>query len=95
MDGEDEDEHSISTRLEQNQLYMDQQITLPSGENSARILEPQTWKTAEGLDVVLIRKPTASNLSHRILNPFIYRNIQSAGTLNDLAATREASSHYR
>ena len=33
----------------------------------------------------MIRKPTASNLSHRLLNPFIYRNIQTAGTLNDLA----------
>jgi len=83
-DTEDEEQHSIFTRLQQNQLYMDQQITPPSGENSAWILEPQTWKTAEGTDVVLIRKPTASNLSHRLLNPFIYRNIQTAGTLNDL-----------
>lgn len=84
-DTEDEEQHSISTRLGQNQQYMDQQITPPSGENSAWILEPQTWKTAEGSDVVLIRKPTASNLSHRLLNPFIYRNIHTAGTLNDLA----------
>ena len=84
-DTEDEEQHSISTRLQQNQQYMDQQITPPSGENSAWILEPQTWKTAEGSDVVLIRKPTASNLAHRLLNPFIYRNIQTAGTLNDLA----------
>jgi hypothetical protein len=65
---------------------MDQQITPPSVENSAWILEPQAWKTAEGSDVVLIRKPTASNLSHRLLNPFIYRNIQTAGTLDDLAS---------
>ena len=85
VDTEDEEQHSISTRLRQNQQYMDQQITPPSGENSAWILEPQTWKTAEGSDVVLIRKPTASNLSHRLLNPFIYRNIQTAGTLDDLA----------
>jgi hypothetical protein len=34
----------------------------------------------------LIKKPTASNLSHRLLNPFIYRNIQTAGTLDDLAS---------
>ena len=44
-----------------------------------------TWKTAEGSDVVLIRKPTASKSSHRLLNPFIYRNLQTAGILNDLA----------
>ncbi|KAH6592314.1 hypothetical protein BASA61_004637 [Batrachochytrium salamandrivorans] len=56
------------------------------GETSAWVLEPQTWKTTEGTDVVLIRKPTASNLSHRLLNPFIYRNIQNVGTLDDLAA---------
>ncbi|KAH6581814.1 hypothetical protein BASA60_002230 [Batrachochytrium salamandrivorans] len=83
---EDEEQHSVSTRFEQNQLYMDRQITAPSGETSAWVLEPQTWKTTEGTDVVLIRKPTASNLSHRLLNPFIYRNIQNVGTLDDLAA---------
>ncbi|KAH6584277.1 hypothetical protein BASA61_007555 [Batrachochytrium salamandrivorans] len=82
---EDEEQNSVSTRLEQNQLYMDRQITAPSGETSAWVLEPQTWKTTEGTDVVLIRKPTASNLSHRLLNPFIYRNIQNVGTLDDLA----------
>ena len=64
VDTEDEEQNSISTRLQQNQLYMDQQITPLSGENTAWILEPQIWKTAEGSDVVLIRKPTASNLSH-------------------------------
>ncbi|KAH9265487.1 hypothetical protein BASA83_011082 [Batrachochytrium salamandrivorans] len=74
---EDEEQNSVSTRFEQNQLYMDRQITAPSGETSAWVLEPQTWKTTEGTDVVLIRKPTASNLSHRLLNPFIYRNIQN------------------
>ncbi|KAH6596261.1 hypothetical protein BASA50_005305 [Batrachochytrium salamandrivorans] len=83
---EDEEQNSVSTRLEQNQLYMDRQITTTSGETSAWVLEPQTWKTTEGTDVVLIRKPTASNLSHRLLNPFIYRNIQNVGTLDDLAA---------
>ena len=86
VDTEDEEQNSISTRLQQNQQYMDQQITPPSGENSAWILEPQAWETTEGSDVVLIRKPTASNLSHRLLNPFIYRNIYTAGTLDDLAS---------
>ena len=86
VDAEDEEQNSISARLQQNQQYMDQQITPPSGENSAWILEAQAWKTAEGSDVVLIRKPTASNLSHRLLNPFIYRNIHTAGTLDDLAS---------
>jgi hypothetical protein len=86
VDTEDEEQNSISSRLQQNQQYMDQQITPPSGENSAWILEPQPWQTTEGTDVVLIRKPTASNLSHRLLNPHIYRNIRNVGTLDDLAA---------
>lgn len=73
---------------------MDQQITPTSGENSAWICEPQTWKTAEGSDVVLIRKPTASNLAHRLLNPFIYRNIQTAGTLNDLAILLDTTDEW-
>ena len=89
VDSEDEEQNSISTRLQQNQQYMDQQITPPSGENSAWILEPQAWETAEGSDVVLIRKPTASNMSHRLLNPFIYRKIKNVGTFNDLAALRD------
>ncbi|KAJ3012162.1 UNVERIFIED_CONTAM: hypothetical protein HDU68_001345, partial [Siphonaria sp. JEL0065] len=85
VDSEDEEQHSISTRLQQNQQYMDQQIIPLSGENSSWILEPQPWQTTEGTDVVLIRKPTASNLSH-LLNPHIYRNIRNVGTLDDLAA---------
>jgi hypothetical protein len=86
VDAEDEEQNSISTRLQQNQQYMDQKITPPSGENSAWILEPQAWSATENSPVVLIRKPTASNISHRPLNPFIYRNIQTAGTLDDLAS---------
>ncbi|KAI9339391.1 hypothetical protein BDR26DRAFT_862349 [Obelidium mucronatum] len=85
VDSEDEAQQSISTRLQQNQQFMDQQIIPPSGENSAWILEPQPWQTSEGTDVVLIRKPTASNLSHRLLNPHIYRHFKNAGTLVDLA----------
>jgi hypothetical protein len=86
VDTVDEEQHSISTRLEQNQQYMDQQITPPPGETSAWVLEPQSWTTTENTPVVLIRKPTASNMSHRLLNPHIYRNIKNAGTLDDLAA---------
>jgi hypothetical protein len=59
----DKEERSISTRLEQNKLYMDQQISSSSEVNSA---ESQTWNIAEGSDVILIRKPTASNLSHMV-----------------------------
>ena len=69
VDTEDEEPHNISTRLQQNQQYMDKQL---SGEYSAWVLERQTWETAEGSSVVLIRKPTASNMSHRLINPFIY-----------------------
>ena len=94
VDTEDEEQHSISTRLEQNQQYMDEEITPLSGENSAWILEPQHWQTTEGADVVLIRKPTASYLSHRLLNPHIYRNIKNVGTLDDLAALLNAPDEW-
>lgn len=50
------------------------------------VLEPQTWDASADTKVVFVRKPTASNLSHRNLNPFLYRNIQNVGTLDDLAA---------
>jgi hypothetical protein len=84
-DKEDEEIYSISKRLQQNQEYMDRQITPSSVESSTLLLERQDWKTTEGTDVVLVRKPTASNLSHRLLNPFIYRNIGNVGTLDALA----------
>ena len=55
VETEDEEQNSISTRLEQNQRYMDQEIAPSSGESSAWLLEAQDWKTTEGSDVV---KPT-------------------------------------
>ena len=88
----EEDRQDISVRLEQNQQFMDRQINPTSGESSSWILEPQSWKTTESsevilsTEVILIRKPTASNLSHRLLNPFIYRSIQNVGALENLAS---------
>ncbi len=86
---EDEETHSVAARLLQNQQYMDQQITSQPGDHSVWVLEPQHWKADDGLDVILVRKPTASNLSHRLLNPHIYRNIQKVGTLQELAILLE------
>ena len=87
MESEDDEErYSFSAKLELNQRFMQECICPPSGENSSWILETQECKTTECSDAVLIRKPTASNLTHKLLNPFIYRNIQNVGTLNDLAA---------
>ena len=82
---EDEEQCSTSERLKQNQKYMDEQIKPLSGESSTWVLEPQARQTTEKTDIVLVRKPTASNLLHRNLNPFIYRNIQKVDTLDDLA----------
>ncbi|KAI8895428.1 hypothetical protein BC833DRAFT_601340 [Globomyces pollinis-pini] len=82
VDAEDEEQFSTSTRLQQNQQYLDHQITPAS---STWLLEPQTLKTNKGVNVILVRKPTASNLSHRLLNPFIYRNIENVGKLDALA----------
>ena len=70
--------------------YLDQQITPLSREKSAWILN-----ATEETPVVLIRKPTASNLSHRLLNPFIYRNIESVGTLDDLATLLDTPDDWK
>jgi hypothetical protein len=62
---EDEAQHvSVSTRLEQNEEYMDRQVTSHLGVNFFWVLEPKAWKTTEGSDVVLIRHFTASKLSY-------------------------------
>ena len=94
VDSENEEQYSISTRLQQNQQYMDNQITPPSGQRSNWVLEPQSWTTSDGIKVVLVRKPTASNLSHRLLNPFTYRNIQNVGTLDALATLLETPANW-
>ncbi|KAI8895107.1 hypothetical protein BC833DRAFT_623320 [Globomyces pollinis-pini] len=65
---------------------MDEQITPLSGERTMWVLEPQLRQPIEDNPVVLIRKPTAPNMTHRLLNPFLYRNIKKVGNLNDLAA---------
>ena len=89
-DIDDEDQHPVFHRLVQNQDFMDNQISTLSGADSAWVLEDQSGTTTDGTTVVLIRKPTASRMSHRLLNPFIYRNIRNVGTLNDLAVLLDA-----
>ena len=81
----DQEQLSIVHRLQQNRDFIDHQLAAPS----ACILESQAWKTTEGSEVILIRKPTASYMSHRILNPHIYRNIRNVGTLDGLALLLE------
>jgi hypothetical protein len=83
VDTEDEEQVSIEIRLQQNQSYMDDLI---ASSQSTWILEPQEWKTTEGADVILIRKPTDSLLTHRQLNPYIYRNIKEISALDELAS---------
>ena len=85
----DDPRQSTADRLVQNQDYMDEQI-----KQSNWILGPQSLKTAHGKNVVLIRKPTASNMSFQLLNPYIYRNIQNIGTLDQLAAMLNAPSNW-
>ena len=93
---EDRKSGSVEERLGQNQEYMDNLINSQSEERSACILEGQDTKTAgtDSIPVVLIRKPTASNMSHRLLNPYIYRNIQNVGSLADLAALLETANDW-
>ena len=74
-DGEDEAQQTTDLRLAQNKDYMETEI---AGWNADR----QIWQNQE---FQLVLKPMASKLSHRLLNPFIYRNIQNVGSLDQLA----------
>ena len=78
VDSEIEDDSSIANRLEQNIQYLNLSI---SNEQSSWLMKPQNFKSSIGEDVILVMKPTASNMSHRFLNPFIYRNIKNGWEL--------------
>ena len=90
----EEENQSISTRLRQNQDYFDTQLEQQTGTNSAWTVSRQPWKTADEKDVILIKRPTASCLSHRLLNPYIYRNIKDVGSLDNLASLLEAPNDW-
>jgi hypothetical protein len=105
QDSAAEEDDDISARLKQNQDYLDLQITsslnqdyldlkITSSLGERWLLETQTWKTSDGTDVVLVRKPTASNLPHRVLNPYIYRNIKNVGPLDELARLLDTPSDW-
>ena len=74
---EDEERIDVATRLQQNKEFLE-------GEMTSWTLVNQNSKTPLGDDILLIPKPTASRLSHRLLNPYIYKTIQDVGGLNGL-----------
>lgn len=49
------------------------------------ISEVQTHQTSEGQNVILIFRPTASHIFHRLLNPYVYRYIKYLGSLDFMA----------
>jgi hypothetical protein len=75
-----QEQHSIEARLEQNQSYMDEEIAASDWE-----FEPHADLGTEGVDTILIKTPLASKLSHRLINPNIYRRIKKVKSLDDLA----------
>jgi hypothetical protein len=95
-ESEDEDQLPIQDRLTQNQEYMDRQLAL-RGEGKWNLLPTPDVMPLQP-DVMLIVKPTASYMSHRLLNPYVYRNIRNLGTLQDLAdllnTPNDWESHY-
>ncbi len=80
-DCNDEGNISAALRLEENTEFMDRLMAPPT----PWILLPQTSSTVQGVPIILIKKPTASALSYRVLHPFLYRRIKDVGSLNDLA----------
>ncbi|KAI3635361.1 hypothetical protein MIR68_006927 [Amoeboaphelidium protococcarum] len=45
-------------------------------------------------DFKIVKKPTASQMHHLVLNPFLYRGLQPIATLDDLAGLVGAPSHW-
>ena len=91
---DDEDRTSIEMRLQQNTEYFENQRLLRTGTKSDWIVKAQKNKTSKGETVELISRPTASNLSHRLLNPYIYRNIKEIESLNHLATLLETPNEW-
>ena len=85
----DEESLSIAERLADNLAFIKTQV-----DSANWVLEDQKWKTSDGTPVVLVKKPTASNLIHRVLNPWIYRNIHNIGSLHDLANLLRSDSDW-
>jgi hypothetical protein len=81
-ESEPEDHQSIASRLLQNQKYIDTKTNplLPLWN-----AEKQTWKTSLEKVVELIRKPTASYITHHALNPHLYRTLKALYSLSRLA----------
>lgn len=89
LSDDEESEDDLETRLVDHQTYLNRQtwVTDP----------PQTVETVHGVahGVVLVRKPTASNIFHEALNPYVYRQVQDAGSLDDLATLLKAPVDWR
>ncbi len=89
-DSDDEGNISSALRLDQNKEFMDKLITPPTNW----ILLPQTTSTPAGVPIILIKKPTASAMSYRVLHPFLYRKIKDVGSLNDMARLLRSPSDW-
>ncbi|KAJ3253378.1 hypothetical protein HK103_000698 [Boothiomyces macroporosus] len=97
----DDDEESIhSTHTEDSSAQMEHE-DIPDGDDVALRFtqneeymeaEIEQWETRElkktnsaGVPIKLVVKPQASKMSHRLLNPYIYRNIKDIDGLAGLA----------
>jgi hypothetical protein len=80
---ENEGSGTVAERLANNLEVLDQQV-------GNWTLERQPLCTQEGVNVQLIRKPTASGLGHHLLPPGVYRYMEPMGTLHDFARLVEA-----
>ena len=79
-------------RLTSNQSFMDDQI-LQNKPIPWSLLQTDNL-TTDGAPVILIEKPTASQLKHQLLNPYIYMNLKKIDTLNDLASLLDTPSDW-
>jgi hypothetical protein len=57
-------------------------------------LDPEPkYPTEKG--VVLVKNPRGSDMSYRVLNPFLYRTVQGIQTFDELASFLKAPSNWK
>ena len=86
----------LNIRLEGHQAYFDNQVS-PAEGNPSWTVEPPHLNTTIHNAIVLsqvISKPNSAKISHEALNPYAYRQIGNAGSLDDVARLLRAPKNW-
>ncbi|KAI3630170.1 hypothetical protein MIR68_011605 [Amoeboaphelidium protococcarum] len=83
---EDDLNQLMTARLHANRVYLDEEA------DAWEFLEPDNATTFGAIQIV--KKPTASQMMHLVLNPFLYRSLQPIDSLDALAAIVGAPTNW-